>query len=193
MATISSLLSDLNERTIAQRVGIKHDERRMRYLLNSNTVADYSEFRAHITDYFNYHYTGCVSHGGQLSSSEAYGRVKELLEKEYRKRGGNIVSGFNDTRDGTNGGLRVVLDTVAEALKAESVERYITDAFDRHVAPNSWEQKVDMIKQFIAHCGPYLSSSIHTTQPERYAHDYSELIRSYVEGLRQTSSIFRRL
>lgn len=89
--------------------------------------------------------------------------------------------------------MRVVLDTIAEALKAEAVERYITDAFDRHITPNSWEQKVDMIRQFIAYCGPNLSSSIRTDQPERYAHDSSELIRTYVEGLQQTSAIFRRL
>ena len=79
MAAISSLLFDLNERTIARRIGIKHDEARMRYLLNSNTVADFNEFRDHITDYFNYHYTCCVSHGGKLSSSDAYGRAKVLL------------------------------------------------------------------------------------------------------------------
>jgi hypothetical protein len=89
--------------------------------------------------------------------------------------------------------MRVALDTIAEGLKAESVERYIADAFDRHVAPNSWEAKVEIIRQFIAQCGPYLSSSIKATQPERYAHDWSELIRSYVNGLQETSSIFRRL
>jgi hypothetical protein len=39
-----------------------------------------------------------------------------------------------------------------------------------------------------------LAGSIVASQPERYAaHGYSELIRSYVEGLRRTSSIFRRL
>jgi hypothetical protein len=89
--------------------------------------------------------------------------------------------------------MRVVLDTICEGLKAEVTDRYIRDAFERHVAPNSWEQKVDIIRQFIAYAGPYLSSSIVAGQPERYAHNYSELIKSYTEGLRQTSSMFRRL
>jgi hypothetical protein len=193
MATINSLLAHLDERAIAQRIGIRHDEARLNYHLRSNTVTDFEQFRDNITDYYNYHYTSCISNGGGLSPSEAYGRAKELLEREYRKRRGDIVSAFNNAHDGTNGGMRVVLDTIAEALKAEAVERYITDAFDRHITPNSWEQKVDMIRQFIAYCGPNLSSSIRTDQPERYAHDYSELIRSYVEGLQQTSAIFRRL
>jgi hypothetical protein len=193
MTTINSLLSDLDERKIARRIGIAHDEARLNYHLSSNTVSDFDRFRDIITHYYNYHYTTCVCNGGRLPLSEAYGRAKELLENEMRKRRGDIVTVFNNAADGTNGGLRVVLDTIAEGLKAEVVERYVQDAFDRHVAPNSWEDKVDMICQFIAYCGPYLSSSIKTNQPERYAHNYSELIRSYVDGLRQTSSIFRRL
>lgn len=193
MTTINSLLSALDERTIAQRIGIPHDEARMQYHLPSNTVADFDQFGSIITDYYNCHYTRCVSNGGRLSPSEAYGRAKELIELAYRKRRGDISSAFNDAHDGTNGGMRVILDTIAEGLKAEVVERYIQDVFDRHVAPNSWDQKVDMIRQFISWCGYALSSSIVASQPERYARDYSELIRSYVDGLRQTSSVFRRL
>ena len=100
---------------------------------------------------------------------------------------------YNDAHDGTNGGLRAILDIIAEGLKAESVEDHIRDVFDRYVAPNSWSQKVSIIRQFIQHCGIFLSSSIRSDQPERYAQNYQELIRSYVEALRNTSGIFRRL
>jgi hypothetical protein len=62
-----------------------------------------------------------------------------------------------------------------------------------HVAPNAWDDKVEIIREFIACCGPMLAGSIAAHQPERYAHDFTELIKGYVEGLRRTSSIFRRL
>ena len=193
MAVINSLMAELDETTIARHVGIPHDTARMQYGLNSNTVRSFYEFKNIITSYYNYHYTTCVSRGGRLSESEAYGKAKELLEREYRKRNGDLVSAFNDGNLGLNGGMRSVLDTIADGLKAEVVERYMTDVFDRYVAPNSWENKVDMIRQFISYCGSMLSSSVVATQPERYAHDYSGLIRSYIEGLRRTSSMFRRM
>ena len=193
MATINSLLSELDERTTAQRVAIAHDEVRMRYHLPSNTVADFDRFSDIIGDYYNHHFTECVSCGGRLSPGEARSRSKELLDSEYRKRRGNIVSAFNDAHDGTNGGMRAVLDMIAEALKAEAVEHYVRDVFDRHVTRNSWDEKVDMIRQFISYYGHVLSSSIVASQPERYAQDYSELISAYVEGLKQTSAMFRRL
>jgi len=193
MASIDNLLTALDERTIAQRVGIPHDEARLRYPLQSNTVDTFEQFRAIIADYFNYHFTACVSHGGRLSGGEDYVRAKEVLEREYRRRRGDIVSAFNDAHAGTNGGMRSILDLLAESLKAEAIGRYIADAFDRYVAPNSWDQKVAIIRQFLASCGRFLSSSIATSQPERYAHNYAELIQAYVQGLQQTSPMFRRL
>lgn len=194
MPAIHSLLAALDERTIARQIGIAHDETRLRYPLRTNTVADFREFEATIGDYLNYHYTRAVSHGGTFSRMEARARAKEILEREYRRQGGgNVISAFNDAHDGTNGGLRGVLDRLAEALKAESVERYIREMFDQHVTPNAWPEKVEIVRQFIANCGFFLASSIRADQPESYAHDYAELIRQYVAALQRTSSIFRRL
>lgn len=193
MSSIKDLLEELDERTIARRIGIPHDEARMRYSLRVNTIGPFNEFERTIGDYLNTHFTDCVSHGGRLSASEATSRAKELLEREYRRRGGDIVTAYNDAHDGTNGGLRVVLDTIAEGLKAESVEHYIRDAFDRYVAPNSWEKQVEIIRQFIAQCGVHLASTIRSDQPESYARNYRELIQSYLSALQRTSSIFRRL
>ena len=193
MAAIDDLLEAVEERQIAQRVGLLHDETRMEYLVRRNTVGAFEEYGNLLADYYNHHFTRCVSRGGSLPQSEAGGRAKEILEREYRRRNGDIVAAFNDAHDGTNGGLRVQLDVICEALKAESVERYIRDMFDRHVAPNSWEDKVEIIRQFIARCGANLASSIQTDEPERYAQNFQELIRSYVMSLQRTSSIFRRL
>jgi len=193
MAAIDNLLKALDEREMAQRVGLKHDEARMSYPLQRNTVADFDAFTDVIADYYNHHFSKCVSGGGTVSRSEAAGRAKEILEKEYRRRNGDIVAAFNDAHDGTNGGMRVILDKIAEALKIESVERYIRDMFDKHVAPNSWDDKVEIIRQFIAQCGANIASSIDPKQPERYAQNFQELIRSYVQSLQTTSSIFRRL
>ena len=193
MSSIKNLLADLEEKTIAQRIGIPHDEVRIRYHVRSNTVGSFEEFTRVSAEYYAKHFTTCITHGGSLPASDAASRAKELLEREYQRRGGTIITAYNDAHDGTNGGLREILDKIADGLKAESVERYIRDAFDRHVTPNSWEEKVEIIRQFIAQCGVPLSSTIQPDHPERYASNYWELIQSYISGLQRTSSIFRRL
>ena len=60
---------------------------------------------------------------------------------------------YHDAHDGTNGGVRHVLDIIAEGLKAESVEAFVRAVFECYVDPNSYEQKVEIIRQFIAKCG----------------------------------------
>jgi hypothetical protein len=193
MGSLESLLAATDELAIATNVGTPHDEARMQYPLHKNTVESFEEFTDQIADYYNYHVSQCVVHGGHLSRTEAAGRAKRILEQEYRRQGGNIITAFNDAHDGTNGGLRIILDKIAEQLKAESVELHIRDAFDRYVEPTSWEQKVAIMRQFIAMFGRQLASSIRADQPERYAQNYEELIRAYVESLRRTSSVFRRV
>jgi hypothetical protein len=191
--SLDKLLSELDEIYIAQHIEIPHDEHRIRYHLSSNRVKDFDEFSQTIGEYYNDHVRNCISHGGRMSRSKAESRAKALVEQEYRRRGGDILNAYKDAHEGSNGGLRVILDIIADGLKVESMEDHIRDVFDRYVAPNSWEQKVSIIQQFIRHCGTSLSSSIRADQPERYAQNYEELIRSYADGLKTTSSVFRRL
>ncbi len=193
MVNINDLLNEISETNITRRIAIAHDEARISYQLRSNTVMSFKEFSDIIGDYYNYHFIRCISNGGSLSNHEATSRAKELLEQQYRRRNGDIVTAYNDAHDGTNSGLRGILDMIAEGLKAEAVSRYIRDIFDRMIAPNSWTDKVEIIRQFIEHVNIPLSLQIQNDQPERYAHNYTELIQTYVDGLRDTSGAFRRL
>ncbi len=193
MGSLSSILEQLDERYIAKKIGIPHDEARGSYRLATNTVSDIDSFRKIIGDYYNYHFTNCVSNGGFLSATEAQGRAKEVIESNYRNHGSDFVGAFNDAHDGTNGGLRIVLDKIAEQLKMEAIERHIRKVFDDEVKPNSWEDKVDIIRQFINRYGQDISQHLDTSKPERYASNYADLLRAYVDSLKRTSSLFRRL
>ncbi len=192
MVSIASLLQAIDERTIADQVAIPHDETRMRYPLASNRVSDFDEFARIISDYLIFHYGSCVTNGGTLSAVEATSRAKEILTRNYQRRNGDIITAFNDARDGSNGGLRGILDVLADSIKAEAVERYVRDMFDRHVRPNSWDDKVEIIRQFIDHVGAHNLPGIDPACPERYARDFESLIRGYTAGMQRFSSIFRR-
>jgi len=192
MAAIDGLIEELSELSIARNVAIAHDEARANYRLASNTVGSFDEFTDIITDYYNYHASRCVMHGGYLSHSEASSRAKDIIEQEYRSQGGNLVTAYEDAHEGTGGGMRVVLDRIAEGIKAQSVGNYIRHVFDRYVQPPSWPDKVEIMRQFLQRYGRQLSRSIRIDEPERYAQNYQELVRSYVDALRRTSSAFRR-
>jgi hypothetical protein len=193
MAAIDELVYALQDTTVAQRIGNPHDEARMQYHTARNTVRHWREFEDIIADYWIAHYGQCVAPGARLSRVEALGQAKEILEREYRRRHSDIAGAFVDARDGTNSGLRGVLDALADGIKDQSIRHYATDQFDSRVSPHDFEAKVMIIRDFIARFGAQLGDAIQRNRPERYAQDYRELIEAYVEDLRQTSSIFRRL
>ena len=193
MISINQLLAALDEREIARTVGLAQDEARMSFPLRHNTVASFEEFSTILGEYYNHHFSRCLARGARLSPIEASGRAKELIEREYHRHQGTIVTAYNEAQDGTNGGLRALLDIIADGLKSQAVERYVRYVFDHMVSPNSWEDKVELIRQFINYCGNTLGSAIRADQPERYAQNAQELINSYVQALRHTSSKFRSL
>ena len=193
MSAIHDILTALDERNLARTVTSKHDDARVQFALRSNTVGSFREFTALLGRYYNHHFSACLSRGARLLPFEAEERAKLVVEGLYRKLRGDLSMAFNDARDSTNGGIRVILDGIADALKEEAVENYTRSVFDRYVSPVEWDEKVGIIREFIAECGLHLSPSIHAQQPERYAHDYRELIRAFTDNLRQTSRLFRRL
>ncbi|MFH1742655.1 MAG: hypothetical protein ABIH23_26925 [bacterium] len=193
MSAIHRLVQALDERTIADQIGKRHDEARMFHFLRSNTVDSFSEFSDVIGDYYNYHFTRCVSNGGALSKADATSRAKEIIEEEYRRQDGNIVNAYNDAHDGTHGGLRAILDLICEGLKAESVENYTRQQFDLYVSPADWNEQVQIIREFIERHRDFLGSSIQADNPQKYARDYKELITAFVREIRRTSRAFRRI
>jgi len=185
MCTIDSLCAALSENEIARNVGIPHDEARASYALSKNTVNDFNEFNDLIAKYYSYHITQCVIPGGRLAHFEAAGRASEILEREYKRQGGDLMSAYRDAHDGTNGGMRIVLDIIADHLKTESGERYVRAEFHRYIDPSSWDQKVEIIRQFIDRNRHILGSSIDAAHPERYAQNYNELIKAFMDAFKK--------
>ena len=191
MSVLDRVLSELDESYIIENITKKHDEARIQYHLRSNTVSDDTEFDDVIADYYNHQFSQCFS-SGELSRSEAAGRAKEIIAQEYRRKGRDKLHAYDDGKNGYNGGMRAILDTIMEYLKGEAIERHIRDVLDRYVAPTSFDEQVAIVSEVISRAG--LSSQyIDASRPERYARNYDELIRALVESIKAQAAKFRRL
>jgi hypothetical protein len=192
MSLTGAMLNELDERTIARRVARPHDEARLSFHLARNVVGSYDEFADIMARYVQHHHTSCIAPGGRLSRIDAAGQAKEILKQEYRRQGGDDVSAYHDCKDGVNGGLRQVCDLLCDHLKAEAIENYTRDVFDRYLPPaDNYSLRVQMVSDFIRHCGVALPG-IDVSHPSRYSERLEELVRAFVRGLRQISTIFRR-
>lgn len=191
MSILNQILRELDEAYLVEHVTKLHDEARIQYPLKSITVSGDTEFDDAIANYYNHHFTRCVSGGGKLSRAEAAGRAKEIISQEYRQSGKDKLHAYADGKNGTNGGMRSILDIIMEHLKAEAINRHIRDVLDRFIAPTSFGEQVSIIKELIEKTGdsPYLDAN----KPERYARNYEELIRGLADSIKAQSAKFRRL
>ncbi|MBK8945376.1 MAG: hypothetical protein IPM32_08915 [Ignavibacteriae bacterium] len=191
MSILKNILEELDETYILEHVTKKHDEARIQYRISSITVPNDITFDNLIADYYNYHFTKCISNGGSLPRAESAGRAKEIIEKQYKRKGLDKLNAYSDGRTGMNGGMRLILDIIMEAMKEEAVERHFRDVIDKYIAPSSWNEQVEIIKEILKKINdsPYLDRN----NPERYARNYEELIRLLVEQIKTESRLFRRM
>jgi hypothetical protein len=192
MSVLDKILRELDESYIVEHITKKHDEARIQYHLRSNTVSGDTEFDTLIADYYNHHFKRCIASGGALSRAEAGGRAKEIIEREYRKRGQDKLHAYSNGKNGYDGGMRAILDIIMENLKQEAVERHIRDVLDRYVAPSSFKEQVAIVKDLISRTGSS-SAYVDAAHPERYARNYEELIRGLVDSIKAQAAKFRRL
>jgi len=192
MATIDDFLAALEEVRIAREVGLAHIDARNSHTSQNSTADSMDTYLDELGSYYAHHFAYCVAKGGSLPRHEAIQRAREIIERDYRRRGGDIVTAYHDAHEGTSSGLNGHFDVIAEALKSEAVERYTRQVFDTFVAPNSWSDKVELVQQFLDRFGSSLGPTIQLDKPEMYASNYEDLLRAHLSALRQISSAFRR-
>jgi len=188
MTTLELIKQELDPRLMARRVGSVHDDARIRYRLRSNRVEDFEEFIQVLMNYYNYHHQHCF--GSMLPLLEASERAKEIVERGLRHHGGNLLSGYEQARTGVHGGMRVMLDLIADHLREEGIRRHVNHVIDQYVIPTNWDEKVALIKELLEF---FVDATIDCSTPERYASDYKALVEVYILNLRRTEEHFFRL
>jgi hypothetical protein len=178
---LDEMLIELREDTIMRMFHIPHGSARASYPVCKMTVADEIEFDQVIADYYNHHFSRCVSPGAKLPDADAASRAKAILDQAYYRQG-QLLGATQDGLRGTNGGMPQVLNTIMERLREEAVENYMRDVFDRYVLRGSFREKVEIMRELLRKLKAYGVEGIDEDEPEQYAHNYQPLIRAFVES-----------
>ena len=182
-----NLISEEKQNEVAR----SHDKARSSYLLPSTTVKDWSEFEYYMGDYHRHHCS--IVGGGDFGNSSQNLTDAKNLAMRGAGRNTTIKKLFRDATSGSNGGLRQILDHIADAIKQQYVERYIADAFDSYIAPCSIDESTEIMRQFLLAYQHILPSHIDVNRPEYYASNYKEYIGLFAQSMTSIASEFRRI
>jgi hypothetical protein len=189
---VEKIMAELSEDNLAEKVGQRYDEARGRFVMSSVTVKDGFEFNETITAFYAHMFRHTSSSAGSLERSALSSDALDLLEEAFGHKGGYRAA-LSEGKHGTNGGMRVVLDTITEHFKQKEKGKYINRVFKESIDPSDWDAKVRLTAALQERIEPYLPADLKGLPARKLARHWEEIIRCYVESMDKVSDLFKSL
>ena len=191
-ALLNQLLGELDPETIEQRACRKFDEARASFSLDTVTVENNEEFLDSITSFYAHLLRRAGAGPTSPTSGNLSADVLDVLNKAIHGRE-DYNSILAEAKNASRGGLRFILDLVTEHLKNEAREKYIFRTFKEAIDPLDTDTRVSLIAAIMKREGDRLPPDIASQPPERYAHQYEEILRLYAQSLSRVISRLKSL
>lgn len=161
-ADIDAVLSLLVPDFINKNVLMKHDVARESYRNVPITVPDFQAFANQIAEYVKHHHTAVGD--GTPSSEAAFGEAKRILSNVFAddpyQEGYNVALQMG--LGGAGGGMRAILNEIAEQLKRQGLHNYkdyifntqinvLSQADNERLAKAYFDRFRDILKRFLPH------------------------------------------
>lgn len=186
------VIAEINELAIAENFGLRIDSARASFILNSVTVGSYEEFLETITSF--YIHLRCHENSKPVESIDpqrSRNEAIELLENTFRNNGG-METALQRARDGTEGGMRKILDEMTDFYKLSQQQKHVTAIFRQSIDSLSWDERVEFMRCAMARLKNFIPQELRNEPPERFARDYEAIIKAYVNGMDKFNQLLRR-
>lgn len=185
-----TIAAQIDELTLARKFAIPVDSARASYVLASSTVASYDEFIGIVESFFVHLQTYTSAGTPAVPDAECVAdRAMALLNETFRSHGG-AQAAYAQARDGTEGGIRAVLDSMTEQYKTRLQADHVAVVLEKAVAAMSWPDRIRFTQAAMNRLRPFLPAEIRDEPPERFARQIVEIAKAYA---RSTSPMQRLL
>ena len=188
---LQSLLSTLDQITLARRISFPIDSARASYVMDSITINRYEDFNDVIVSYYSHLLHHSEGTHAPIDPIANAAEALSLLERSFATKGG-LKAALAEAREGINGGLRLVLDMVTDKFKREEQEKHINCVLKSAMDPMDWETKVALMDELMRRLKHVLPPKIGSQPPERFAGQYEIIVKAYVDSINEMSFVFRK-
>jgi len=182
---LNQLFELLDEEVIARTVSINHDRAREQYPLGDMVINSFQDFEEEITLYYQYHFAQTIGGNGAIMADEAAAwYARSIVEGYFRRRGEGLnplETGYRTAVTGTNGGIRFIINLIADSLKRSQEEQYIEHVINTNIDPTDYNGHINLMREYIQTYSQYISDDIRLKPPELLAVEYKQLIKLHVE------------
>ena len=181
----------LGNEVIAQVVSVHHDRAREEYPLEI-TVRSFEDLKEELILYYQWHFSRTIGNGAEIAPEAAWEYCRNIIESYFRRRRGGELNGleaaYRMVRQGTDGGLRLLINLIADSLKRSQEEQYVEHVIDSNIDPMDFESHINLMREYIRRYSDYLPPDMRVKRPELLARDYKQLIKIHCEVLNRIRS-----
>jgi len=192
-AVFDTVVDQINEHTIAREIGIPIDSARSSYILECSTVETKEQLIDTLQAFFVHLHRHLAAHPIQtLDMIQVRCETIALLQRAFRDKGGDQAA-FVRAMDGTQGGIRSVLDILTEQYKAERRSAYVQRVFADAIAAMEWDKRVDFMLGAMKRLRPFLPQELRDEPAEKFVGNYEAIIQAYVNSLDTVNQLLRTI
>ena len=178
--TIKEIMTSLDAEEMAKKFGILHMSIRESFRLPVLVVKDDDQFTEILSSYYETHYFKRyrMEKDAKLPEHWAYFYVRSLMDSMFQAEGG-FEYAYSVGKTGTNGGLKMLIDKIYQHFLREDEEAYIDFVIKKAMGLN-WENKVELMSQYLKKFSGNLPEGTSIKTPERLAEKCYDIIRNHV-------------
>jgi len=185
-----SILSEIDADALTILFGIPIDSARATYIMDSVIARSPEEFNRTVASFYTHLLRHTRKVSGPINSKAAGAEALSLIERAFSIKGG-FRAALAEAKHATNGGLRLVLDLMAEQFKQEEQEKHINSVLKSALDPLDWDGKVALMREVLKCLEPSLPQEIRSQPTERFAGHYEVIVNAYVQSINQLKTLFR--
>ena len=184
------IIDEISPVNLSHLFGIPVDSARASFVLDK-VVSDSNEsFSQTITSFYIHLLRRTKKLSMHANQQAAQAEADNLIEKSFR---GGYTAALAEAKTATRGGMRIILDTMADYFKREEQEMYINLVFKTAVSPDDFNAKVKIVRNILDHLKNKLPQEITSKPPEQLVKHFEIIIKAYVDSLEQVNTVLRSI
>ncbi len=190
--SIHDIIAMLHIDVIGGEIEARHVMIRESYKIPKYVANDYEDFKAIVSNYYQYHFSMWIGAGPIMPDDMAFGEVNKILKQMPRpdskmarvqsalESEGGFVSSVKRALYGRDGGLIGVIDSIAESIKKDAVKRYVRTVFLECVNPINFDMKVKFMREYLETYGKVILAGDLLLSPYELAANLEAVIQNHV-------------
>jgi hypothetical protein len=188
-----TVTAEISDRVLVHKFDIPIDSARASFVLASSTARSYDEFREIIESFFIHLQSQLNPESAATSDLDrARSDAVRLLSQAFWNHGG-LRAALIRGREGSEGGLRSVLDAMTEQYKAERRAEYIEAFLEVATQGMDHTERVRFARGAMARLGPMLPAELRSEPPERFARHIAEIARAYAGSMASIERLLKTM